>query len=307
MVNYSDCLQTHSSGVGVLLLPPVNTHYRFWRDPGPFEDVFQTDERGNVVLDETRQPVLLRSDALPVLTGYSVRERKFLDWEVSVDEPVHYWLEVAMTENGPWTTVQEWRPVLEPQMYYSAMEDGENYDVSNPRDALVVFFGTRLAQLARAGKLYVRNKARRRKYNVTTAYSFDDADMPVLAIGMGYGGGQIGDLGWTVTEETLRLDLVGMAADKGERDSLTLALRGLIAEVNLFLGDLGCVETSFGQMSEEEQHSEPMLYLVKQSIATTVYTHIGIDAGSWELAPVGGWTGIDLGDDLEGGLIYSAP
>jgi hypothetical protein len=306
ITDYDDCIQPHPSGCGAYIQPPRFTYYRFWRDPCPTEDVFAVDAKGNIILSpDTRQPTYISTAQIPVLQGYTDQARRYLDWEVPVGVPFTYRLELSVLEDGPWVQVQDWVLDLQPTMSYSAIEDGENYDVSNPRDALVVFYGTRLAQLARAGKLYTRNKAYRKKYNTTTAYSFDDADMPVLSIGLGYGSGHGGDLGWNLTEENIRLDIVGMAADKLERDSLTAALRGLVAEVDLFLGDLGCVETSYGQLRETEQHSEPMLYLIEQSITTTLYTHIHIDSGAWELIPIGGWAGIHVDGENEVGAIFS--
>ena len=286
---------SHPSGVGLYISPPLGVYYRVIRTPGPEEVVFQEDEDGNAALDDAGQPILISRTPVPVLHGFTRKPCRYLDWDVPVETDVTYTIYTSDTENG--TYAPYFRQVMHTSVdtSYSALEDSDMNDVVNIRDAMVVYLSTRLGQLARQGKVYTRQPGHRMKYNVTTEYEYADADLPIVSVGLGYGTGSSACLGWELTEEILTLKIVGAAMNKQERDTLTNALRGLIHEIDYFLQDLGCMESSYGHLVEGVQHSSPTVYLLEMDISTTTFAHIAVRETPWQLVPIGGWAGIDDG------------
>ncbi len=283
----------HLSGCGAYIEPPTG-HFRIFRTPGPEIVEYELDAEGDVVLDAEGQPSIVEVRHPPILQGYVMQAgRKYLDWDVPTGEEVTYRLEVSEDgTDGSWRVADTVRFTLVPETHYSALEDGGLYDVVNPRDALVVFLGTRLAALARQGALYVRSEAHKRRYRVTTHHEFGEAEVPIIAVGLAYGTGHAADLGWTMTEEHLKLVMEGVSYDKRERDSLTRVLRGLIGEISWFLEDLGCVNVSYGELTEFIGEQEPNTYRLTMAIGLTAFTHVGVRSSGWSLLPQGGWVSL---------------
>lgn len=181
---------------------------------------------------------------------------------------------------------------MTPNVRYSAVEDGSAMDVLSPRDMLVVYLSIRLAQIARDGALYVRSDAHKKRFNVKADHTFDEAETPVISVGLSGGMGGQGDLGWNFTEERLKFTLTAFSFDKSERDSLTRVLRGLIGEIAWFLGDLGCDEISFGELEEQSVVRQPYGYMTKLAIGVKVYTYIRAVSQGWQLTPSAGWISV---------------
>lgn len=296
--DHGDFFTEHPSGVGYYISPPVGMHYRIWRTPGPQEVTYPLDARGNAALDDEDQPLPPTVRDLPLLYGYSDVGRRFLDWDAPVDQDVTYWVETGPTPEGPWKTIHRIKLRCAPEMTYSVLSDSGIQDVMNIRDALVVFLSVRLAQEARAGRVYTRQLGHRKRFNVVTEYEFAEADLPAVSVGYSYGTGAGADLGVTMMEEIVKIHFEVLCADKRERDSLTSAFRGLLPQIELFLGDLGCIDTTYGELQEVEQGSDPMYYRLSLSISTVLLTQVGYrPAHVWELAPIGGWTGEVYGND----------
>jgi len=276
--------RVHPSGVGVYLVPPVGCFYRIWRDPSPTE----------LILDEDDKPIGERDTF--VLAGYTCETRQYLEWDVPLNQDLTYRLEVSETEDGPYEELYRSTLCPEPVTVYSALQDGELMDAQNPRDALVVYYATRLAQLVRRGQLKVRNPDYKYRYNVLSKYEFNNPELPLLALDYSGGMGEEADLGGFLTEETLMIALTGVASSKEERDGLAGAVRGLIADVSLFLGDLNCINTSYHGYSNGIVESEPYLWSFELTLQTTAYSWNGRREAPWEIVPIAGWQALHLGD-----------
>jgi|GEM_PF-6638808 len=288
-------LQPHESGMGVLITPPTHTYFRVWRTPGPTEEIFETDADGELVLDpDTDAPILIEERDVPVLSGYVTSTRRLMDWDTPVDVPLRYRIEISDTEAGPYAPVLDDTLTLEPNVTYSALEDGGLLGVASPRDALVVYLSWRLASLARQGVIPVRRKSHKRKFPVVTSYSFNEADLPVVAVHYAYGRGHALDLGSTMSVHHPKIGFTVAAADKPERDALTRVFEGLIVELESFLVDLGCDEVEYGEMAESVQQSDPYLHLLELALGMTRYVFHGHRAASgWTLIPTSRWVEMD--------------
>lgn len=281
--------------MGLYIEVPLGVYYQITRTPGPEQVVFEEDEDGNAALDENGQPILISRTDVPILQGFTRKPSRYLDWDVPVEVDIAYTILTCDTVDGVYAPFWQQTMHTSVDTSYSVLEDSDMNDVINIRDAMVVYLSTRLGQLARQGKVYTRQPGHRMKYNVTTEYEYADADLPIVSVGLGYGTGSSACLGWELTEEVLSLKIFGAAMDKRERDTLTGALRGLIHEIDYFLQDLGCMESSYGHLVEGVVHSSPTLYSVEMDISTTAFTQIAVRETPWQLVPVGGWAGIDDG------------
>lgn len=278
----------HPSGVGVFLCPPEG-YFRVFRTPGPEVVVYEVDENGDVLLDAEEQPKVLEVQHPPILDGNQrYGHRRYLDWDVPMDTPLTYRIE-SSRDGATWTVYAQGTLTLEPQLAYSAIDDDVLTDVINPRDAVIVFLSTRLAQLARQGTLYVRSEAHRRRFNVTAADAFGETEAPIIGVRLGGGTGDQGDLGWNFTEERLKLELTCFSFDRRERDSLTRALRGLFSELARFLEDLGASSISYGELDESTQVADPYGYLTTLAVGLTLYTYVHPAAPTWQLVDGAAW------------------
>ena len=284
-------VQPHPSGVGMLIALPLRVHYRLWRDPGPSVPVIHPDsldEHGDPKRDpETGQFLYPQgTQAVPILVGYETRPQPYLDWDVALNVPVTYWIELGESPLGPWLERGRQTVTPTPELTYSVLEDGLTMDALNIRDAIAVFYSTRLAQLAAEGHVIARKPEWRQRFPMTVAYDFEEANLPLGAVQMSYGTGHQGDLGWNITEEDLKFSLSFVAASREERDSISMAVRGLLQELDWFLGDMGCVNTSAGELVENYQVLTPILYSFELAIGTTAYLWHGTRDLGWKLLPV---------------------
>lgn len=264
-------------------------HFRLWRDPGPVVREYAVDEFDEVERDPltgqfldpgTEKPV-------PILQGYEIRDQPYLDWDVPLGVPVTYWLETAETDEGPWAEAARHTVTAEPALEYSVMQDVTTLSTLNVRDALAVFYSTRLAQLAAEGAVIARKPEWKKKFPMVVSYDFDEANLPLGSVEMSYGSSGQGDLGWNYTEEDLKFSMIFVAQGREERDSVSAAVRGLMQELDWFLSDLGCVKTCAGEMSHGYQNVSPILYSFEIAIGTTAMVwHGEKNISGWKMLPV---------------------
>lgn len=253
-----DVFDPHASGCGVLIAPPLFVPYRVYRD------------------------------GVLILEGISGNPERFLDWDAPSYKEIVYRLE-TMGESD-YAPSGEYRVTLRPELTYSAVDDGETYDVVNPRDALVVFFSTRLAQLARAGKLHVKNPNHKAKYQVTTAYQFEDSKMPVLVIDYADGESSQGDIGYEYSEGPCKMDFMLAANTKEERDAVWSAVTGLWKDIEWFLDDLGVMSPMLTNKQNSVQEVEPLLYTLSFSITGQLITWHGERSQPWQILNTTAWS-----------------
>lgn len=292
-------IEPHPSGTAFFVLLPMKVHYRLWRTPGPVVREIERDENGEPLRDPMTGQILSEATekAIPIMTGLEIQPHPYLDWDVPVGEEVTYWLETGPSDQGPWTEVARQTVKAEPELTYSVLDDGATMDALNIRDAIGVFFSTRLAQLAREGRVIARKPEWKNRFPMTVAYDFEEANLPLGAVGMSYGTAAPGDIGWTMTEEDLKFSLTFVAQTREERDSVSMAARGLIQELDWFLSDMGCVNTVAGEMVEGYQQVSPVLYSYEFAVGTTSYIFHGARDFGWRLLPVT-WFGEEDGTGL---------
>ena len=273
----------HPSGVGVILTPPVGVRFRLWRDPAPLEKEFDP-ESGQLV----------GSHEVPVLRGLCSKPGQYFDWDAPLDTPLTYWLEVRV---APALDYQEvWRDTitLKPQVRYSALEDGGLQDSLSIRDALVVYYSTRLAQLVREGSLYARNPGHAYRFPVVTSFDQTEPNLPQMSAGSEQVEVASGSLGWEMSEQTLSVQFVAASSDERERDSLGQALWGLMRELDWYLSDLGCLETQMTDyVSGINQTIVPILYQLAFKISLSLFVYGSQDDPGWQLVPNQRWIAID--------------
>lgn len=264
----------HPSGVGCFLVPPVGAQIRIKR----------SDVRNDGVDGE----------AGVIFKGYLHTPRRFLDLDVPLNKAVTYTFEVMNRTTGEYEVFDTVEGHLEPQLSYSAIEDADTYDVANPRDALMIFYSTRLAQLVREGALYVRGAAENKsnhvhRYPVTAAYEGRSNELPTISVDHAGSNGHLGDLGGTYTEEDVQIEMVAAAATIEERDSLASAIRGLLKDTDSFMEDVGMMLPMMAHFEMGVEPVNPPLYTLRWSIMGTVTTWHGNRDLPWEILPLYGW------------------
>ena len=282
-------VQPHPAGVGFFILPPRARHFQIWRDPGPSRYDYELDDEGAPLTDPLTNQVIADPVVvpLPILSGYELHPRPCLDWTAPCDGPVTYWLMVAPSKDGPWVEDQRIKLEVVSERGYSVLKDGVTMDAFELRDAVAVFFSVRLAQLAAEDHVIARKPEWKKRFPMTVAYDFGEADLPLGAVGLAYGRGGPADLGWNLTEEDFKLSLQFAAKSREERDSITTAVRGLMQELDWFLEDMGCQNTTFGEMVQGYQDTAPVLYTLELAIGTTSYIwHQNRDESQWTMLPI---------------------
>ena len=263
----------HPSGVGCFVVVPAGAPFR----------VLRSDIRKGV-----------DGEAGLLLRGHCERPRRFLDLDVPLNEDVTYTFETLNNQTGEYEVLDTFSGHLEPQLTYSAVEDADSYDVVSPRDALIIFYSTRLAQLVREGRLYVKGAAQgqsnhHRRYPVSAGYEFRPQDLPVISADHAGSAGALGDLGGNYTEEDIQIEFMAAAASIEERDSLAGAIRGLLKETDAFMEDAGVMLPAFTHFEGGVEPTSPPLYTLRWSICGTVYTWHGERELPWEMLPKTGW------------------
>lgn len=274
----------HPSGVGVYISPPTGVHFRIIRDPAPVEDIY------------TAEGEFVESLERDVLKGFITTPRKFLDWDCPTGEEVTYQILISETgEDDTFTLANRgtYTFTLTPKQGYSVLQDGDTFNTPNPRDILKLFFSVKLAELCRVGAIRVKNPGHRAKFPVTTNYQFPEANLPVMSIDLAQGNGGPADIGWGMTESQIKLGIIIAALEAHERDQISMAMVGLMREVDWLLDDLGMINTQYGEMEHGIQHSDPPLYLLNLAVACTGYTYpFDRNVDTWEPLPGTSWVGL---------------
>lgn len=255
-------VEPHPSGCGYYLRPPVGVEYQ----------IFRSDVRTGI---DGVTPGLIAK-------GYADRYTRYLDWDVPVNKSVTYRFVYGSKDLS--YTVE-----ADPVDTYSALEDSEVMDAPNPRDGLVVYYSTRLAQLVKKGKVLVHLKGEQtesnhsRKYSVRTEYAFEEAELPAIALD--YSGGEATglDLGHSMTEVPFKVDAHMIASSREERDSLRQAVVGLWRDTEWFLEDLGCYESVLTNLDNGMQADEPPFFTLSWSITGTAAVSQGHLDRPWEM------------------------
>lgn len=263
----------HPSGVGIFVCPPC----------GPLVRVLRSDVRKGVD-DEPKV----------ILQGSFDRPRRFLDLDPPLDREVTYTFETFDALTGEWSVAGTFAGKLEPALSYSAVEDADAVDTVSPRDALILFYSTRLAQLVRSGVLYVRGAREGEsnhlnRYPVSPGYTFQNPDLPLITAEHAGSDGKLGDIGGTYTEEDAQIEFMAVSATMEERDSLASAIRGLLKDTDWFLEDAGMMLPQFGHFETGVEPVEPPLYTLRWSVFGRVTTWHSERDLPWELLPLTGW------------------
>lgn len=268
-------VESHPSGVGAYITVPSGVPYRIYR-----------------------LGLKVGLDGIPglVMQGYSRVPVRYLDIEAPVGKELAYELHL-LGDSGAYEVAERARVTLTPSMTYAAMQDSEAWDVVNPRDALVLYYATRLAQLARSGHLYVRNPDHKLRYEVKVANDFDDHALPVMAALDDDGDAIVGDMGANFTQSVVKVTFVCAAATREERDSLREAVIGLWRETDFFLEDTGMINVMLTNLSSGYEASDPPLHLLRFDVTGEIFTWGGA-TGAWQMLPTTQWRSPSAGEDV---------
>lgn len=261
----------HPSGCGCYLVPPSGVPYKIFRS--------------DVKFGLGRVPGL-------ILQGVASPGTRYLDWDLPVGKSVTYRLEAG-------GETEEITVEAEPQNTYSAVNDADMEDAENPRDALVVYYATRLAQLTAKGKVVVNLKDgevesnHARKFSVRTEHNFEEAELPILVLE--YEGGEAHglDLGHEMTEAPFKVEGYFIASSREERDSARQAFVGLWRDTEWFLEDVGCYEADMINIKNSMQPDEPPFYILSFDIVGVFAVDQNAREQTWSMLSRVEWSAPD--------------
>lgn len=222
--------------------------------------------------------------------AYVDEVRYFFDAETNVRGPTHYKLYTmvdGVETHDPDDSITiypdqtvSWNPINDPNLYKA----------TNPKDALILFLSARLAQITAIPgtelNLKVKKPNHRHRYPVSRGHAFTDADFPNLSVEYASGAGGAAGIGWLATEHGLQLQVELIAGSLDERDAVSNALRELIPEIDIFLENLGCYCSKYGNFRQYPLEKDAnFLYCAALTVATTAYTLVNRikDDMSWTL------------------------
>lgn len=256
-----DFISPHPSGCGAYIVPPAGVPYR----------VFRSDVRKG-----------LGGTQGLILEGIASRGTRYLDFDAPIGKEVTYRIEFEGKTIE--RTIRS-----EPQNTYSAVNDADMEDSPNPRDALVVYYATRLAQLVKKNKLIVFKKEgeeesnHAKRYSVRSSYHLEESELPILVLDYSDGETQGLDIGHTMTETTFRIEAFFAATSREERDSARQAIVGLWRDTEWFLEDIGAYESSLIDMTHRTQEESIPFYILEFSIVGRYAFDQSARGSKWEL------------------------
>jgi hypothetical protein len=252
---------------GAFIHLPPNVTFRMTRDIEDGEG--ETDIFANTLVDDVRY---------------------FFDAETNVRGATHY--KLYTTTNGVESHDPEDSITIHPDqtVSWNPINDPNLYRASKPKDALILFLSARLAQLTAIPgtdlNLTVKKENHRIRYPVSRGHAFTDADFPNLSVEYASGAGGPAGIGWLATEHGLQMQVEVISGSIPERDAVTDAVRELIPEIDIFLENLGCYFSKYGNFRQYPIEKDAnFLYAAALTIATTAYTLVNRvkDDMSWTL------------------------
>lgn len=226
-----------------------------------------------------------------VMNGQLEKQQVYFDYGFSTREPTVY--RYYNKINNEWVLQQEITAKGNPIMWWNPANEPSNHAAQDPRDALVAFYGVRLAQLTRQGVVRVENPNHKSVFPVHIAYGFDPAVLPSVALRYGNGAGYMADIGRYTMEEVLAVEVSVFAHTQEELDSLTRAMRGMMGELSVYMVAMDCHNIQYGGFQQgimgetsKEGTLQSQIYTATMTISCTAYTAMGIDdRRTWRLLP----------------------
>jgi hypothetical protein len=229
-----------------------------------------------------------------VATGVLEHQQVWLDYGFSPRGTTIYRY-YNKDSSGAWVRRQELSPKPNPQMWWNPFGCPQLQAVKDPRDAMIVFFATRLAALTKQGNIQVNNPNHKTVFPVVVGYGFDTPHLPMVSAHYNNGASAMTDCGSGVMEEVLNIRLNLIAESQFELDQVARAIRGVLPELNLFLYSLDCHNVQYGNMQQgtsAQMEGEAIVLTVYQAtfdISFTSFSFAGYnDPARWKLLP--SWT-----------------
>jgi hypothetical protein len=279
----------HPSGIGALItLPGTGNPFKLTREA--------RDITGDEDCDGKAVEMVLRAGSLG---KYTI----FFDPVIGLQAPYiyRYYVEVA---DGQYALMASTEVVPRPIMSWSP--DGEHFDDLDATDAVVHFFGERLAQLYRRTKLKLKDKREKHliRFPVSREYRLVDNYEPYIIIEQRDGQESAFDLGGTTYQMTHNLDLTVVGLDQGEVKEVMNHVRLLQRQLDVYLNGVNAMETRItGVEYSLDSQAEPELFVANCRISFTQFVAQYIDESCWEPE----MTGIDFDPVDETAIINPAP